>query len=78
MLPITGCAVLVGVNPSAVVNSVLTVTGTSTNVFNFTAQVRVTLDPLIGGIGLGMLLDSITEVGAGTACNTKFHRVGPP
>ena len=68
MLPITGCAVLARVNPSGAVNAVFTVTGTSTDVFDstVTVQVRVTSDPK-GGIGLGMLLDSVTEVGAGTA-----------
>ena len=55
-------------NPSEVVNAVFTVTGISTAGFNSTctAQVRVTLGPK-GGIGLGMLLDTITKVGAGTA-----------
>ena len=59
---------LVVVNPAGVVNAVFTVTGTSTAGFNstVTVQVRLTLDPK-GGIGLGMLLDNITEVGAGTA-----------
>ena len=57
---------LVRVNPSSVVNTVLTVTGTSTAGLNSTAQVRVTSDPK-GGMGLGMLLDSIIEVGVGTA-----------
>jgi hypothetical protein len=52
-------------NPAGIVNDVFTVTGISTAGFNSTAQVRVTLDPK-GGIGLGMLLDNITEVGAGT------------
>ena len=33
---------------------------------NNTVQVRVTSDPK-GGMGLGMLLDTTTEVGAGTA-----------
>ena len=56
---------LVRVNPSGGVTAVLTVTGTSTAGLNSTAQVRVTSDPK-GGMGLGMLLDSIT-VGAGTA-----------
>ena len=65
MLPITGCAVLVDMNPSGPVNTVLTVTGISTAGLNSTAQVRVTSDPK-GGMGLGMLLDSVT-VGAGTA-----------
>ena len=65
-LPITGCAVLVVMCPSGVVNAVLTDTGTSTAGLNSTAQVRVTLDPK-GDIGLGMLLDNITEAGFGTA-----------
>ena len=63
MLPITGCAMLGVGNPAGVVNTVFTVTRTSTAGLNSTAQVRVTLDPK-GGMGLGMLLDSITEVGA--------------
>ena len=66
MLPIIGCAVLARMNPSGVVNTVLTVTGISTAGLNSTAQVRVTSDPK-GGMGLGMLLDNDTEVGAGTA-----------
>ena len=53
-------------NPIGVVNTVFTVTGTSTAGLNSTAQVKVTSDPK-GGIGLEMLLDSNTEVGAGTA-----------
>ena len=75
MLPITGCAVLVRMNPSGRVNTVLTVTGTSISTagLNSTAHVRVISDPK-GGMGLGMLLDSDTEVGAGTANN--FDRNG--
>ena len=65
LVPITGCAVLVRMNPSGVFNAVLTVTGISTTGLNSTAQVRVTSAPK-GVMGLGML-DSITEVGAGTA-----------
>jgi hypothetical protein len=65
MLPITGCAVLVRMNPSGVVNNVFIIIGTSTAGLNSTAQVRVTSDPK-GGMGLGMLLDSVTEVGTGT------------
>ena len=53
-------------SPCDGVNTVLTVTGTFTAGLNSTAQVRVTSDPK-GGMGLGMLLDSTTEVGAGTA-----------
>ena len=56
------------VNPVGLVNTVLTVTGTSTAGLNSTAQVRVTSNPK-GGMGLGMLLDSAIEVGAGTANN---------
>ena len=73
MLPITGCAVLVRENPSGVVNAVLTATGTSTAGLNSTAQVRVTLDPK-GGMGLGILLDSVTEVGAGTTPKILKYR----
>ena len=65
MPPITGCVVLAIVNPSDGVNTVFTVTGTSTAGLNSTVQIRVTLDPK-GGIGLEMLLDSITAVGAET------------
>ena len=57
---------LVVVNPSLLDNTMVTVTGISIAGLNSTAQVRITLDPK-GGIGSGMLLDSITEVGAGTA-----------
>jgi hypothetical protein len=54
-------------NPASVVNTVFTATGTSTAGLNSTAQVRVTSDPKEGGIGLRILLDNITEIGAGTA-----------
>ena len=58
---------LVSVDPASVVNTVFTTSiGTSTAGLNSTAQVRVTSDPK-GGMGLGMLLDKATEVGAGTA-----------
>ena len=70
MLPITGCAVLVVTIPSELVNIVFPVTGIYTAGLNSAAQVRVTLDPK-GGIGLGMLLDSIKEAGAGTVCIMK-------
>ena len=52
-------------NPAGLANTVFTVTGTSTAGLNSTVQVRVKLDPK-GGIGLGMSLDNIKEVGAGT------------
>ncbi|MCG8622705.1 MAG: hypothetical protein MJE68_12015 [Proteobacteria bacterium] len=54
-------------DPAGVVNTVFTASiKTSTAGFNSTAQVRITSDPK-GGMGLGMLLDNATEVGAGTA-----------
>ena len=53
-------------NPASVVNTVFTVTGTSTAGLNSTAQVSVTSDPK-GSIELGKLLDNITEIGVGTA-----------
>jgi hypothetical protein len=53
-------------NPVGLVNTVFTVTGTSTTGLSSTAQVRVTSDPR-GSIGLGMLLDNTTEIGVGTA-----------
>ena len=52
------------------VNTVFIVTGISTTELNSTAQITVTSDPK-GGMGLGMLLDSITEVGAGTNENGR-------
>ena len=61
---------LVRVNPAGVVNTVFTVTGTFTAELSSTAQVRVISDPK-GGMGLGMLLDSVTEVGAGTIENGR-------
>ena len=45
MLPITGCAVVVVINPAGPVHTVVTVTGTSTVGLNSTLQVRVTADP---------------------------------
>ena len=57
---------VVRVNPSGVVNAVFTAIETSTAGLNSTAQVRLMSDPK-GGMGLGMLLDNATEVGAGTA-----------
>ena len=56
-------------NPAGPVHTVFTVTGISTAGLNLTVQVRVILDP-IGQIGLGMLLITVTEDGAGTIlCN---------
>ena len=45
MLPITGCAVLVVINPAGPVHTVFTVTGISTDGLNSTVQVRVTEPP---------------------------------
>ena len=66
----TGCEVLVVINPAGPVHSVFIVTGTSTAGLSSscTVQDRVTGDPT-GRMGLGTLLDRITEVGAaGTVC----------
>ena len=65
VLPITGCAVLVVINPFGPVHTVLTVTRTSTAGLNSTVQVRVTSDPT-GRIGLTGSLVTVTEDGAGT------------
>ena len=65
VLPITGCAVLVVINPAGPVHIVVTVTGTSTAGLNSTVQIRVTADP-IGRMGLvGVLVTTI--IGLGTA-----------
>ena len=45
MLLITGCDVIVFINPAGPVHTVVTVTGTSTEGLNSTVQVRVTADP---------------------------------
>ena len=66
MLPITGCAVVVFINPAGPVHTVVTVTGTSTAGLNITMQVRVTSEGA-GQIGLAGLLVMLTEVGGGTA-----------
>ena len=61
-LPVTGCAVLLIINPTGPVHSVVTVTGTSTNGLSSTVQIRVMEDPTIGtteGV-------TVTLVGAGT------------
>ena len=62
VLPMTGCAVLVVINPSGPLHSVVTVTGTSTSGLSFTVQVRVIEDSTIGTTG-GV---TVTLVGAGT------------
>ena len=65
LLPITGCAVLVVINPAGPVHTVFTITETSTDGLNSTTQVRVTIDP-IGRIGLALLLVILTDKGSGT------------
>ena len=59
------CAVWVMMEPSGVVHTVFTVTGTFIAGLNMTVQVRVTSDPT-GQMGLDGLLVISTEVGAGT------------
>ena len=65
MLPITGCAVLVVINPSGPVHIVFNINDIPSTRLNSTEQVRVTLDPT-GRMGLGLLLVTVTEEGAGT------------
>ena len=68
---ITGCEVLVVTksvkNSRCPIHATFTVTETSTAALRstYTVQVRITVDP-IGRTGLEVLLDNITEVGAGT------------
>ena len=65
MLPTTGCAVLIIINPSGPLHSVVTVTGISTDGLNTTVQVRIMVDP-IKWMGLVRLGTIVTDVGAGT------------
>ena len=66
MLPAASCAeLLLTVNPAGSVHIVVTVTGTSTNVFNSTVQARVTSDAT-GRIGLTGILVMVTDIGGGT------------
>ena len=64
----TGCVVLVVINPAGPVHSVTTVTGISTTGHNSTAQVTLTADPT-GRIGLSGTLVTVTDVGDGTKGN---------
>ena len=70
MDPVTdGVVVVSGLPTGPVLNSSkFTFNGISISgpLVNTTVQIRVTSDPK-GGMGLGMLLDNITEVGDGTA-----------
>ena len=61
MLPLTGCAVLVVINPAGPVHPVFKVTETSTAGLNSTVQVRMTSDPT-----LNEPLVIVTKVGGGT------------
>ena len=63
MLPITGCAMLVVINPAGPVHTVFTVTGTSTDGLNSTVQVRMTELPTVM-MPDGLLV--ILTVGVGT------------
>ena len=65
VLPITGCAVLVVINPSGPVHNVFTVTEIFSTGLNSTIQVRLTVDP-IGLMGLAGSLVMFTEVGGVT------------
>lgn len=67
--PRIGCEVLVAIDPAGPFSTTFTVTGSPTAGLSstWTVQVRTTVDPM-GRTGLGVLLDKITEVGAGTAC----------
>ena len=63
---IDGVVIVSGL-PAGSLNSMFTVTGTSTAGLNSTMQNRGTLDPT-GRMGLIGSLVTVTEVGAGTAC----------
>ena len=63
MLPITGCAVLLVLNPVGPVHTVFTVTGMSTAGLNSTVQVRVILEYLYSWMGLTGSLFKHTENG---------------
>lgn len=66
--PRIGCEVLVALSPAGPLSTVLTIIGSLNAVFSSTCtvQVIITVDPM-GRTGLGVLLDSVTEVGVGTA-----------
>ena len=72
--PVTGCDMLLVINSLGLCHATSTVTGTSTAGLNSTCtvQVRLTADP-IGRTGLEVLLDKITEVGAGTVNKTDYY-----
>ena len=68
-----GRVVVIGLSAGSVLNSSkFTFNGISISgpLSINTAQIRVTSDPK-GGMGLGMLLDSITEMGGGTEMQTR-------
>ena len=64
MSPITGCEVLIVLNPAGPVNSVFTLTGIFASELNSTCTIQIS-DPF-GHTGVGLLADSFTEIGAGT------------
>ena len=66
--PRIGCEALVALSPAGPLSTVLIITGSFSAVFSSTCtvQVIITVDPM-GRTGLGVLLDSVTEMGAGTA-----------
>ena len=66
MLPAASCAaLLLFLNPAGPAHIVVTVTGTSTNVFSSTVQARVTSDAT-GRIGVAGILVMVTDTGGGT------------
>ena len=65
VLPITGCAVLVVINPAGPVHIVFTDNGMSITLFSSTVQITVIPVPT-GLTGMETLLDTTTEAGPGT------------
>ena len=72
--PVTGCDMLLVTNSLGLCHAMSTVTGTSTAGLKSMCivQVRLTADPT-GRTGLEVLLDKITEVGAGTVNKTDYY-----
>ena len=65
MPPFTGCEVFLVLNPTGPVNTMFTFIGTFTSELNSTCTMQVSVP--LGCMGVGVLADNITEVGAGTA-----------
>ena len=72
VFPITGCAVLVVINPAGPVTTVFSVSDIPSTGLNSTMQVRVTLDPT-GRMGLTWSLETDTDNGAGTGEKKVFN-----